>query len=114
MRKLHSTCGAAIAALLLAVPVQANAQDRITSLADVPEDFEFYPLPPGEGVEETYFSCVPCHSLRTVTNGGYSRRVWDELLDWMVEDQGMWELDPDEREIILDYLATYIGEDWSG
>ncbi len=91
--------GAAAAALAFATP----------ALSD--EDWEFAPLPKGEGAEDTYYACVACHSLQTVTNGAYSRRVWDELLDWMVEEHGMPELDPDEREIILDYLATHLGED---
>jgi mono/diheme cytochrome c family protein len=94
--------GAAAAALLLTAP----------ALAD--DEYEFAPLPPGEGAEETFYNCSACHSLRTVTNGAYSRRVWDEIIDWMVEDQGMWELDPEEREIILDYLATHLGEDRHG
>lgn len=114
MQKKLSICGAACAALLLAAPLQVNAEDRIMRLADVPEDFEFFPLPPGEGVDEVYYGCIACHSLRTVTNGGYSRAVWDELLDWMVEDQGMMEPEPEVREIMLEYLATYIGEDWEG
>ncbi|MBR3372255.1 MAG: hypothetical protein IKG52_16670 [Rhodobacteraceae bacterium] len=117
MKILTSTCGAALAAALLTLgaPLQASPEEpRITSLADVPEDFEFYPLPPGEGVDEVYYSCIACHSLRTVTNGGYSRRVWDELLDWMVADQGMMDPEPDVREVLLDYLSTYIGEDWEG
>ena len=95
--------GAALAALAFALNVGGPA------LAN--EDWEFAPLPRGEGAEETYYNCIACHSLRTVTNGAYSRRVWDELLDWMVEEQGMPELDPEEREIILDYLATHLGED---
>ena len=95
--------GAAAAALLLAF-----------SSAQAEEENPWAPLPPGEGAEETYFACIACHSLRTVTNGGYSRAVWDELLDWMVEEQGMWEMDAEEREIVLNYLATYIGEDWEG
>lgn len=114
MKQYLSFCGAAFAALLLAAPVQVAAQDRISRLADVPEDYEFHPLPPGEGAEEVYYACIACHSLRTVTNGGYSHRVWDELLDWMVEDQGMLEPLPEEREVLLNYLATYIGEDWEG
>ena len=116
MKILTSICGAALAAALLTLgaPYQASAEERITTLADVPEDFEFYPLPPGEGVDEVYYGCIACHSLRTVTNGGYSRRVWDELLDWMVEDQGMMDPEPDVREVMLDYLSTYLGEDWQG
>jgi len=93
--------GAAVAALTLGLAAPALAG----------EDNPWAPLPPGEGAEDTYYACIACHSLRTVTNGGYSRQVWDELLDWMVEEQGMMELDPDEREIILTYLATHIGEE---
>jgi mono/diheme cytochrome c family protein len=104
---LRGIGSAAIAALLFLAPLQAPA-------TEVDEEYEFYPLPPGEGVEEVYYNCIACHSLRTVTNGGYSRRVWDELLDWMVEDQGMPELPPEEREIILDYLSTHIDEEWEG
>lgn len=96
----HVLIGGAAAAALL-----------FTAAALADEEYEFAPLPPGEGAEETFYNCGACHSLRTVTNGGYSRRVWDELLDWMVEEQGMHVLDPAEREIILDYLATHIGED---
>jgi hypothetical protein len=114
MTKHVSRCGAAIAALLMVLPLQASAEERITRYVDVPQDFEFYPLPPGEGVDEVYYGCIACHSLRTVTNGGYSRAVWDELLDWMVENQGMMEPEPDIREVMLDYLSTYIGEDWEG
>ena len=91
--------GAAAAALAFASPAVAE------------EDWEFAPLPRGEGAEETYYACIACHSLRTVTQGAYSRRVWDELLDWMVEEQGMHPLEPDEREIILEYLVTHLGED---
>jgi cytochrome c len=93
--------GAALAALTLAFAVPVLAE----------EDNQWEPLPPGEGAEETYYACIACHSLRTVTNGGYSRAVWDELLDWMVEEQGMMEMEPDERAIILEYLATHIGEE---
>src|SRR5690554_1212685 len=114
MKYLLSLCGAACAALLLAVPLAASGQERITNLASVPEDFEYYPLPPGEGVDEVYYACIACHSLRTVTNGGYSRAVWDELLDWMVAEQGMVEPEPELREVLLEYLSTYIDEDWQG
>jgi hypothetical protein len=112
MRNLHLTCGAALAALLLVAPLHAAAPERITRQSDVPPDYEFHPLPPGEGVDVVYYSCNACHSLKTVTNGGYSRQVWDELLDWMVEEQGMAEPAPDDRKKMLEYLATHIGEDW--
>jgi len=42
---------------------------------------------------------------------GISRESWDETLDWMVEEQGMAELDADMRKIILDYLSEYLNID---
>jgi hypothetical protein len=91
--------GAALAALILCSPV-ALAQDD-----------DFGGLPEAEGREEVYYGCIACHSIRTVTNQRLSRRVWDEVLTWMVEEQAMPELEPDERQIILDYLSTQLGTD---
>ena len=96
--------GAAAAALTF---VAATA---VVPQAALDADDQWYPLPDGEGVMEVYYACNACHSLRTVTNGRYSRAVWDELLDWMVEEQGMPEFrDGEERQMVLDYLATNLG-----
>ena len=40
-----------------------------------------------------------------------SRDVWDETLEWMIEEQGMPQPEPDEYARILDYLGTYIAPD---
>ncbi|MBK5939113.1 c-type cytochrome [Halochromatium roseum] len=67
-------------------------------------------LPPGPGREEVYYTCTACHSIRMVTQQGLSRERWDETLEWMVEEQGMAEIeDPAVRDLILDYLATHYG-----
>lgn len=71
------------------------------------DDPEFGVLFVAEGVEETYYACVACHSEMIVAQQGLTRADWDELLDWMVEEQGMNELDPEERDTILDYLAAH-------
>lgn len=70
---------------------------------------DFGGLPEGEGRETVYYACQACHSLTTVTNQRFSRRVWDEVLVWMVEDQGMAELPDEDYEVVLDYLATHLG-----
>jgi len=45
-----------------------------------------------------------------VTQQGMSRDRWDETLEWMVEEQGMSEIeDAATRNLILDYLATHFG-----
>ena len=100
--------GAAAAALALAAGM---AVPQAALDAEEP----WYPLPDGEGVMEVYYACNACHSLRTVTNVRYSRAVWDDLLDWMVEEQGMPEFrDSEERQLVLDYLATHLAPDSDG
>ncbi|MGI9499134.1 MAG: hypothetical protein ACR2P3_03790 [Geminicoccaceae bacterium] len=68
-------------------------------------------LPEGPGKEETFYLCHPCHSFRLVAQQRLSRKHWDETLDWMVEEQGMPEMEDEERELVLDYLEANYGED---
>lgn len=65
-------------------------------------------LPAGPGREEVFYACQACHSLHTVLQQRLPRWEWVHTLDWMVEEQGMAELEPEERELILDYLGTYL------
>jgi hypothetical protein len=68
-------------------------------------------LPAGPGQEETYYACNACHSVRLVTQQRLPRPRWDYLLDWMVEKQGMAPLPPEDRAMILDYLAEHLNPD---
>ena len=77
----------------------ASAQD------DTPENSG---LPAGPGREKVFYLCQACHSLRTVLQQRLPRWEWGYTLDWMVEEQGMSELEPEEREVILNYLGTYL------
>ena len=67
--------------------------------------------PRTEGYEEVGYFCGACHSLAIVKQQGLSRAHWDELFDWMIEEQDMPELEPEERELFLDYLARHFNED---
>ncbi|MGY6547906.1 MAG: hypothetical protein ACXIU7_02700 [Roseinatronobacter sp.] len=69
---------------------------------DGPED-----LPEGAGREEAFYACVACHSMQVVTRQGMTRGMWADTLTLMVERHGMFELEPDEHELILSYLAEY-------
>jgi cytochrome c len=73
------------------------------------EEEDWGGLPPGPGREEVYYGCQPCHSLRIVVQQGLTRDSWDETLVWMVDEQGMPELEPEEHDLILDYLAKNYG-----
>ncbi len=65
--------------------------------------------PAGPGRELSGYFCGTCHSLAIVKQQGLSRTDWDELLDWMVEEQGMANLDPVSRDQILTYLSRHFG-----
>ena len=66
---------------------------------------EYWGLPRSQGVEIVAGYCSACHSLALVMQQRQSREGWDELLDWMVEKQGMANPDPTTRAAILGYLS---------
>jgi cytochrome c len=82
--------------------------DRSATLAQ-DEDAALAAMPDHPGKEEVFYTCNACHSIRLVTQQRLPRQRWDQLLDWMVEEQGMTELTADERRVILQYLATQYG-----
>jgi cytochrome c len=79
-----------------------------SAAAATPPDFGA-DWPAGPGQIETGVLCNACHSLAIVKQQRLSRDVWDKLLDWMVEEQGMAEQTPERRLLILDYLAAHFG-----
>ena len=100
--------------------VRAHIIRFLYTLADQPQIFSGKPSndpvtpdpygdswPPGNGRILTGAVCSSCHSLAIVKQQGLNREDWDELLDWMVEEQGMAELAKDDRQAVLDYLAQH-------
>ena len=71
------------------------------------EEDDWAGLPAGPGREEVYNLCQACHSLAIVKQQGLSRKAWNETLLWMIEEQGMPEVEDAEMALMLDYLATY-------
>lgn len=68
-------------------------------------------LPPGPGQTEVRTFCATCHSLAIVTQQRLSKKVWDEVLVWMVDEQDMPKVPVEERSKIIDYLAQWYGID---
>jgi cytochrome c len=68
-------------------------------------------LHPMPGAQITYDYCTACHSEMIIAQQGQTRDGWDEILVWMVEEMGMGELDTEDRDKILDYLAEYYNPD---
>lgn len=63
------------------------------------------------GADTTYAYCAGCHSERIVAQQGMTREGWVDLLEWMVEEQGMGEIDEPDYSEVIDYLAQHYGED---
>lgn len=72
---------------------------------------EFGVLFVAEGVEETHAYCAACHSERLVAQQGLDREDWVELIEWMVDEQGMAEIDEPDLGIVLDYLTANYNTD---
>ena len=84
-------------------------ETRAASASPEPEDIGLMVAAPG--ASETFDACTPCHSERIVVQQGLTRESWDELLDWMVEEQEMEPIDGGARAAILEYLAAHYGPD---
>ncbi|MEJ1996433.1 MAG: hypothetical protein P8X75_14715 [Limibacillus sp.] len=80
-----------------------------TTTALAQDDYEL--LPEGEGRDEVYALCSGCHSIRLVVQQGLTEKAWDKALTWMVEEQGMAEMDDETRSIVLDYLSEHLNTD---
>jgi hypothetical protein len=63
-------------------------------------------LPQGKGRDEAFYGCTACHGFALVRQQGMSRERWDETIDYMSTRHNMPELDPADRALILEYLAT--------
>ena len=67
--------------------------------------------PEGEGRAITGQRCNVCHSLAIVKQQRLDRDGWDEVLEWMVEEQGMPELNEQEYKAVMDYLLAHFSPD---
>ncbi len=97
---------------IVASMAQADTDTPATSpLAPAEDPPEFGVLFVAEGVEATYYSCIACHSERIVAQQGLTRKGWEGILEWMVEEQGMMEIEEPDLSAILDYLAANYNTD---
>lgn len=90
-----------IAIILLVWTVPGFAQEKQT---DPETGFVIAP-----GFEEVKKTCTVCHSSMLVTQNKANRDGWLEMIRWMQEKQGLWELEPALENTILDYLAANYG-----
>ena len=55
--------------------------------------------------------CTSCHSSKLVLQYRADADGWRELLVWMREEQGMWEMPPEVETRVVNYLARYYKPD---
>ncbi|WP_198590308.1 cytochrome C-552 [Paracoccus zhejiangensis] len=72
---------------------------------------EFGNLPDAPGAEETYYQCTACHSTAIILQQRVTDARWDDLWQWMVEKQGMFDPEPAEKEVIMTYLKTHFSSE---
>ncbi len=59
-----------------------------------------------EGFNIVKGTCTACHSAKLVTQNRASRQGWKDMIRWMQQSQGLWDLGENEK-MILDYLARH-------
>lgn len=63
-------------------------------------------FPDGEYRDEVFYLCTACHGSDLVRAQGHSRSRWADVLKIMVERHNMVELEGEELDKVLDYLAA--------
>ena len=91
-----------------AAPVESAPQDASMATAEVALD-------PISGLKMTgdwqlvRNNCIGCHSAALVTQQRGDAAQWLGMIRWMQAKQGLWQLDAETENAILDYLATNYG-----
>jgi hypothetical protein len=96
---------AALFAIVLAVSL-ADAQTRRERPPE--ETPEQYPV--GEHRDDTFYFCTACHGFKIVAQQGLSRERWEETFVVMVKRHGMVDVQGEQRDQMLDYLAKAFPE----
>ncbi len=67
----------------------------------------------GNGLEVVIANCTACHSSKLITQNRASREGWESMIQWMQENQNLWDLGPNQ-DVILNYLARYYAPENKG
>ncbi|PVH27287.1 cytochrome C-552 [Pararhodobacter oceanensis] len=93
------------------MPATSEESTTESASAEVLPNPEFGNLPDAEGVEETFYQCVACHSTAIILQQSLTDARWDYLWTWMIEEQGMFEPEDEIRDEILTYLKTHFSSE---
>jgi hypothetical protein len=90
-------------------PYVESLRKPIPPPARQPQVMDWGGLRPDYGREETYYFCSPCHSETRIKAARKSRAEWATTIDRILAEHPYEPLDPQTREVILDYLAAQYG-----
>jgi hypothetical protein len=97
---------AVLIALLILPTFDAGAQSRRERPPEeAPEQY-----PAGAHRDDTFYFCTACHSFKIIAQQGMSRERWNETFDFMVSRHKMVDVQGEQREQMLDYLASAFPE----
>ncbi|MCT4334341.1 MAG: cytochrome C-552 [Paracoccus sp. (in: a-proteobacteria)] len=88
--------------------LRAPAQDPE---AEISANEELGGLPDARGAEDTFYQCTACHSTEIIKQQRITDARWDDLWQWMVDEQGMFEPEPETKTVILDYLKAHFSSE---
>lgn len=93
-------------ALLILPVLDAGAQGRRERPPEeTPEQY-----PASTHRDDTFYFCTACHGFKIVAQQGMSRERWNETFDLMVTRHKMVDVQGEQRDQMLDYLATAFPE----
>lgn len=90
-------------------PIDEGFHNPIPPENQLPTVSDWGGLRPDYGREETYYFCSPCHSDARIRTARKSRDEWSATIDRILKQYPYEPMEPQEREIILDYLAKQYG-----
>ncbi|MBI1182531.1 MAG: hypothetical protein GC201_18470 [Alphaproteobacteria bacterium] len=90
-------------------PIDETFQNPIPPEKQLPTPLDYGGLRPDYGREETYYFCSPCHSVPLIKKARKTRDEWSATIDRILKEHPYEPLDPQTREIILDYLSKQYG-----
>jgi cytochrome c5 len=87
-----------------------NPSPEALAVAKQPgSNFDASDFPEGEGRSLVVANCTACHSDKLVRQNRSTKEGWRELIRWMQKKQGLWLLDPQTEDTIVEYLASHYG-----
>lgn len=99
-RQLAASARALAAVVLLLVNPAPRSAGQDKPVEEQPEQY-----PDGPHREDTFYFCTACHAFKIVAAQRMSRTRWNDTLNDMVTRHNMPEIQGDDRQKILDYLA---------